>query len=135
MAWVFRVEDPKFRVHRALKMLKPQARGVRSSPFRSEAKLLARIDHPNLITIYDSARRAHPLSLLHDDVRGRLPLSESEPLAREVAVPIFLDVLSALERLHLQGIITATSSRENIRVMSDGRVLLGDSASRASKTR
>ena len=54
MAWVFKVEDPKFRVHRALKMLKPQAaQGDEFRRFESEAKLLARIDHPNLVTIFD----------------------------------------------------------------------------------
>ena len=61
MAWVFKVEDPKFHVHRALKMLKPQAaQGDEFRRFESEAKLLARIDHPNLVTIFDLIAAAQP---------------------------------------------------------------------------
>ena len=128
MAWVFKVEDPKFRVHRALKMLKPQAaQGEEFRRFESEAKLLARIDHPNLITIYDFGRDertdCHYYTMTFVDGS---PLSETEPLGHEAAIPIFLDVLSALERLHLQGIIHRDIKPGNILVMSDGRVLLGD---------
>ena len=128
MAWVFKVEDPKFRVHRALKMLKPQAaQGDEFRRFESEAKLLARISHPNLITIYDLGRDArtecHYYTMTFVD---GAPLSEREALPTDAAIPIFLDVLSALERLHLEGIIHRDIKPGNILVMSDGRVLLGD---------
>ena len=60
MAWVFEVTDPRFEgrdVVRALKMLKPAAAvGDEFQRFRSEAGLLAGIDHPNLITIFKSYR-------------------------------------------------------------------------------
>jgi hypothetical protein len=128
MAWVFKVEDPKFHVYRALKMLKPQAaQGDEFRRFESEAKLLARIDHPNLVTIFD---------LGQDDQTGCLyytmtfvdgaPLSDGDPLRPDAATSIFLDVLSALERLHLEGIVHRDVKPGNILVMSDGRVLLGD---------
>ena len=128
MAWVFKVEDPKFRVHRALKMLKPQAaQGDEFRRFESEAKLLARVEHPNLITIYDfghdPATDCYYYTMTFVD---GAPLSETEPIPPEAAVPIFLDVLSALERLHLQGIIHRDIKPGNILMMSDGRVLLGD---------
>ena len=128
MAWVFKVEDPKFHVHRALKMLKPQAaQGDEFRRFESEAKLLARIDHPNLVTIFDlgqdEATGCHYYTMTLVD---GAPLSESEPLRPEPAISIFLDVLSALERLHLEGIVHRDIKPGNILVMSDGRVLLGD---------
>jgi serine/threonine protein kinase len=57
MAWVFEVLDPRFEgrdVVRALKMLKPAAAvGDEFQRFTSEASLLAGIDHPNLVTIFD----------------------------------------------------------------------------------
>ena len=128
MAWVFKVEDPKFRVNRALKMLKPQAaQGEEFRRFESEAKLLARIDHPNLITIYDfgidDATECHYYTMTFVD---GAPLSETEPLSHDEATPIFLDVLSALERLHIQGIIHRDIKPGNILIMADGRVLLSD---------
>jgi hypothetical protein len=128
MAWVFEVEDPKFRVRRALKMLKPQAAvGDEFHRFESEAKLLARIQHPNLVTIYDFGRDdrtgCHFYTMTFVD---GAPLSETAALPADATVPIFLDVLSALERLHLEGIIHRDIKPGNILVMSDGRVLLGD---------
>jgi serine/threonine-protein kinase len=128
MAWVFKVEDPKFRVHRALKMLKPQAaQGDEFRRFESEAKLLARIDHPNLVTIFDLGQDeqtgCHYYTMTFVDGAR---LADSEPLRPEAAISIFLDVLSALERLHLEGIVHRDIKPGNILVMSDGRVLLGD---------
>jgi hypothetical protein len=128
MAWVFKVEDPKFHVPRALKMLKPQAaQGDEFRRFESEAKLLARIDHPNLVTIFDLGQDEHTGCHYYTMtfVDGA-PLSESEPLRPEATISIFLDVLSALERLHLEGIVHRDIKPGNILVMSDGRVLLGD---------
>ena len=109
-------------------MLKPQAaQGEEFRRFESEAKLLARIDHPNLITIYDfgidDATECHFYTMTYVD---GAPLSETDPLSHDEATPIFLDVLSALERLHLQGIIHRDIKPGNILIMADGRVLLSD---------
>ncbi len=55
MAWVFRVKDPDlFDAPRALKLLKPEAAtGDDYQRFLAEAQILATIQHPNLIHVYD----------------------------------------------------------------------------------
>ncbi len=58
MAWVFNVQDYRFQDRKlALKLLKPDAaQGEELRLFEREAELLAGIDHPNLITIFESGR-------------------------------------------------------------------------------
>lgn len=60
MAWVFRVTDPDlFNAPRALKLLKPQAaEGDDYQRFLAEAQILATIQHPNLIHVYDFGQDA-----------------------------------------------------------------------------
>lgn len=55
MAWVFRVKDPElFNAPRALKLLKPHAaQGDDYHRFFAEAQILAMIQHPNLMNVYD----------------------------------------------------------------------------------
>jgi serine/threonine protein kinase len=128
MAWVFKVMDTRFRVHRALKMLKPQAaQGDEFRRFESEAKLLASIEHPNLITIYDLGRDeatgCHYYTMTFVDGPS---LAAVEKLSVSEAAGILLEVLAALARLHEQGIIHRDIKPANILRTSDGRVLLGD---------
>jgi serine/threonine protein kinase len=128
MAWVFKVMDTRFRVHRALKMLKPQAaQGDEFRRFESEAKLLARIEHPNLITIYDlgkdEATGCHYYTMTFVDGPS---LAAAERFSVSEAVGILLEVLAALGKLHEAGIIHRDIKPANILRTSDGRILLSD---------
>ena len=60
MSWVFKVRDPQlYDQPRALKLLKPgAAEGDELKRFTGEAKLLARIQHPNLIFVYEVGKDA-----------------------------------------------------------------------------
>ncbi|MCG8588458.1 MAG: protein kinase [Proteobacteria bacterium] len=128
MAWVFEVIDPRLDVRRALKMLKPsQASEVEFTRFQAEAKLLARLDHPNLITPFeldqdpDTRCYYYTMTLAEGGSlyqRGRLPLDE--------AGPVFLNVLSALAAVHDAGIVHRDIKPSNIFRARDGRALLGD---------
>ena len=128
MAWVFKVMDTRFRVHRALKMLKPQAaQGEEFQRFESEAKLLASIEHPNLITIYDlgkdEATGCHYYTMTFVDGPS---MAAVEKLSVSEAIGVLLEVLAALARLHEQGIIHRDIKPANILRTSDGRILLSD---------
>jgi len=128
MAWVFEVVDPRFDAVRALKMLKPEAAaGGDVRRFEAEANLLAGIDHPNLVTIYDFGRDeatgCHYYTMTYVDgptlsQRGVLPPSEAGPL--------FLDVLAGLAMLHDRGIVHRDIKPANVLLTDDGRALLAD---------
>jgi hypothetical protein len=129
MAWVFEVEDPTFEGrHLALKMLKPEAAaGDQFRRFESEARLLAAINHPNLVTIFDMGTDEetgcyyYTMTLVDGP-----PLSERGVLPVEEATPIFLEVLAGLATLHDRGIVHRDIKPANILLHSDGRAVLAD---------
>jgi serine/threonine-protein kinase len=128
MAWVFEVVDPRFNARRALKMLKPSAAGGEEfRRFESEARLLAAIDHPNLVTIFDFGRDESTGCYYYtmQFIDGP-PLSQRGSLALSEAGPLFLDMLAGLAALHDAGIVHRDIKPANVLLTSDGRALLAD---------
>jgi len=128
MATIFEVVDPKFDAPRALKLLKPEFAGSESfRRFKDEARILAGLDHPNLLTIYDFGE---------DEATGRFyytmtlvdspPLSERTPLPLEQASPLLLGVLDGLAALHERGIVHRDIKPSNVLIDARGRPLLAD---------
>jgi serine/threonine-protein kinase len=129
MAWVFYVVDPAaLDAPRALKMLKPGvAAGDLFRRFQDEARILAHLDHPNLVSIYefgfDEASGCHFYTMTLVDTP---PLSQRGVLRIENAAPIFLDVIKGLAKLHENDIIHRDIKPQNILIHSDGRGMLAD---------
>jgi tetratricopeptide (TPR) repeat protein len=128
MSWVFEVEDTRFGARRALKLLKPEAAvGDEFQRFEQEARMLAQIDHPNLITIYDFGRdeetgcHYYTMNLIEGP-----PIAQLEAVSSEETCRYFLDALSALAQLHARGIVHRDIKPQNIFLSPDGRAILGD---------
>ncbi|HEX6864029.1 MAG TPA: serine/threonine-protein kinase, partial [Thermoanaerobaculia bacterium] len=71
--------------------------------FRSEAKLLARLSHPGIATIYSFFYENEELFLAMELVRGRSlskVLEAEGPLPWEWAVPLFRSALDGIEAAH-----------------------------------
>lgn len=138
MAWVFEVVDTsygdEFEVVRALKLLKPQyASGDDFERFRREAAAQARLDHPNLVTVYEADRvEIEGLTYFYYTMTYIDGPSLAQLLATQGALPppraieIICDVLSGLAVLHRNGIIHRDIKPGNIFTHADGRVRLGD---------
>ena len=144
MAWVFEVEDPGlFDARRALKLLKPgEADEETLRRFRREAELLSRIVHPNLVHIYEFGEDAgtgcqyytmdfvegRTLAQIHPEWLASRPEGGSPDDARSLdqICGYFLEVLSALARLHAQGIVHRDIKPQNMFVDAHGRAVLGD---------
>jgi serine/threonine protein kinase len=128
MAWVFEVVDPRFNARRALKMLKPSAAGGEEfRRFESEARLLAALDHPNLVTIFDFGKDESTGCYYYtmQFIDGP-PLSQRGPIPLPEAGPLFLDVLAGLAALHDAGVVHRDIKPANVLLTSDGRALLAD---------
>ena len=128
MAWVFEVIDPRFDAARALKMLKPEASsGDDFQRFEAEASLLAGIDHPNLITIYDFGQDEETGCFYYTMTYvDSPPLSQRGVLPTLEAGPLFLDVLAGLAVLHDRGVVHRDIKPANVLLTSDGRALVAD---------
>jgi len=144
MAWVFEVEDPGlFDARRALKLLKPgEADGETMRRFRREAELLSRLQHPNLVHIFEFGEDAgtgcqyytmdfiegRTLAQIHPDWLEATPDGGTPADARSLLeiCRYFREVLSALARLHEQGIVHRDIKPQNVFVDPHGRAVLGD---------
>ena len=144
MAWVFEVEDPGlFDARRALKLLKPGETDAETlRRFRREAELLSRLEHPNLVHIYEFGEdpgtgchyytmdfvEGRTLAQIHPDWLESTPDGGTPDDARSLdqICRYFLEVLSALARLHSQEIVHRDIKPQNVFVDAHGRAVLGD---------
>jgi tRNA A-37 threonylcarbamoyl transferase component Bud32 len=114
----------------ALKILPPE---VYSDPtfaerFEREARTLARLDHPNVVRVYDAGRSGGRYYLVMElvdgvDLRQMIRAGRVEP--RE-ALAIVGQVCDALQYAHDQGVVHRDVKPENILVDRQGRVKIAD---------
>ncbi|HVQ41493.1 MAG TPA: serine/threonine-protein kinase, partial [Vicinamibacterales bacterium] len=132
MGEVYRALDTTLGRHVALKLLPPDlARDpVRIDRFRREARTVATLNHPHIVTIYsveqDAAAGAHFLTM---------ELVEGEPLDRQLpadglSVSKLLDLSAtladALAAAHDKGIVHRDLKPGNVMLTADGRVKVLD---------
>ncbi|MFO0692882.1 MAG: protein kinase [Polyangiales bacterium] len=118
IGWVFRAEHRKLRHHVALKMLQARfvANDVLRARFEREAKALAALSHPHIVTLTDySIVDGHPylvMELLEGRTLGEL-LAEG-PLPEARARRIARQVLEALAYAHQRGFVHRDLKPDNI---------------------
>jgi serine/threonine-protein kinase len=108
--------------------------------FRREAELLSKLDHPHLVHIYEFGEdpgtgcqyytmdfiAGRNLAQIHPEWLETMPEGSSSADARSLQeiVRYFLEVLSALARLHARGIVHRDIKPQNVFVDSHGRAVL-----------
>jgi serine/threonine-protein kinase len=93
-----------------------------------EAKLGASLNHPNLVSVYDTAVEDEGLLIVMEYVAGEslAQMLQRGPLGpRRVAV-IAADVGSALDHVHAQGVVHRDVKPANVLLRNDGAVKLVD---------
>ena len=136
MGRVYKVRQPNLDRIVALKLLPP---AYAADPewverFTREARALARLNHPNIVQVYDFGETApdakgerFPFLLMEyvDGVNLRQALRTSALTARE-ALTIVPSVCSALQYAHDQGVLHRDIKPENILLDTQGRVKIAD---------
>jgi|GEM_PF-1872045 len=128
MAAVFLVYDNTFEVDRAIKVLNPSwvVRPTSQQRFRTEAQAMARLNHPNIVRVYDHGMEGMTSYIVMDYLpHGSLQtyLDAHGPLDRERALCMTLDLADALAHAHEAGVIHRDIKPDNALLSSRGGLL------------
>jgi serine/threonine-protein kinase len=128
---VYRVRDLHLEREVALKVLHPQltADPAVVERFRREAQLAARLNHPNIVNIYDIGGRSGLLWYTMELVNGPnvAQLVEREgPLPLDQVVRLLKEALSALAHAHASGLVHRDLKPENLLLETDGSLRITD---------
>ena len=129
MATVFLARDLKHDREVAIKVLHPElSASIGADRFEREIKLAAKLQHPNILGLYDSGVADGLLYYVMPFVKGealRDRLDREGMLPIEDAVSIALQVASALGHAHEHGIVHRDIKPENILLAGD-HILVAD---------
>lgn len=127
---VYRAFDPKLQQECAIKLLQrngdaPAAR----SRVLAEARMLARVRHPNVVAIRGVDETADPPGLWMELVSGRTLddlVRAHGPFSAREAASIGLDVCQALSAVHNAGLLHGDVKAHNLMREAGGRIVLMD---------
>ena len=97
--------------------------------FIREAKTAARLNHPNLVNVFDQGQDGELTFLVMEYVPGmtlRDALKKFGKLTPERAIELFEPILQGLAAAHRGGILHRDLKPENVFLGDDGRIKLGD---------
>ncbi|WHI51879.1 protein kinase [Microbulbifer sp. MLAF003] len=129
MGVVYLAEDIKLGRKVAIKQLRSDMTGNSAEArFRSEAQLLAKLNHPNIVRLYDVIEEEHKIALVMELVEGvtlKEWMREHTPTLAE-KLELLMQVSLGLDRAHSLGIIHRDLKPENILVTIDGVAKITD---------
>ena len=96
--------------------------------FQREARALAKLNHPNIITVYDFGRRDELYYFLMEYVDGTnlRHLEREGDLTSQEALAIVPQICSALQYAHDNGVVHRDIKPENILITREGDVRIAD---------
>ena len=134
MGIVYLAHDPQIGRPVAIKTVRPESVGGESAQelearFVKEARLAGRLQHANIVTVYDVGREGDICFIAMEYVDGKpltryLGAANTLPLA--VKVGMIRQVAEALGHAHERGVLHRDVKPGNILVGSDGRVKVTD---------
>jgi len=130
MGAVYKARQPRLDRFVALKILAPERQNDAqfAERFEREARALARLNHPNIVIVYDFGEVQGRFYLIMEYVDGLTlrQVLQAGKLAPAEALKIVPKICEALQYAHEQGIVHRDIKPENILVDRQGRVKIAD---------
>jgi beta-lactam-binding protein with PASTA domain/predicted Ser/Thr protein kinase len=131
MAKVFRATDTVLNRQVAVKVLSPQFASDEAFVvrFRREAQSAAGLNHPNIVSVFDTGSQGDVHFIVMEYVEGRTlrdVIRQEGPLLPERAVEIGAAVAQALDAAHEAGLVHRDVKPGNIMLTRDGEVKVMD---------
>ena len=128
MASVLLCEDERLGRQVAVKRLHADSPVDVEQRFNREAKLGASLNHPNLVSVFDTATDDEGVLIVMEYVDGE-PLSRTlrrGPLRPDEVSKMVVDVGAALDHAHAQGVVHRDVKPGNVLIREDGVTKLAD---------
>ncbi len=129
MATVYLATDARHDRQVAIKVLRPElAASLGSDRFLREIKVAARLQHPNILPLYDSGEAAGFLYYVMPFVQGeslRARMDREEQLPLPDAIQLTCEIADALQCAHTNHIIHRDIKPENV-LIQEGHALVAD---------
>lgn len=134
MGLVYEGRDPNLDRRVAIKTIQVENLSVQAAieyehRFRTEARSAARLQHPNIVSVYDAGRDGNIAFLVMEFIQGedlKHHLNQGELYTLGQTVGILGDLLSALDYAHQQNIVHRDIKPANLLIEACGRVKLTD---------
>ena len=134
MGLVYEGRDPNLDRRVAIKTIRvenlsEEAAAEYEVRFRTEAHSAARLQHPNIVSVYDSDRDGDIAFMVMEFIEGndlKHHLDQGTLYTLEQTIGIMHDLLSALEYAHGQGIVHRDIKPANLLIEKSGRAKLTD---------
>lgn len=131
MGAVFKGIDTMLEREVAIKMLRPE---LASQPdiverFRSEAVTLAKLNHPNIATLYSFLRQGEDFFMVMEFVRGQTlddVIRKFGAIDCNRAIALFCQALEGIEHAHRMGIVHRDIKPANIMLTDSGSIKVMD---------
>ncbi|MBD3242139.1 MAG: protein kinase [Chitinivibrionales bacterium] len=131
MSTVYEAIDSKLKRSVAIKVLHAHLYGdpTATERFKREALAAARMDHPNIVRIYDYLYANNTHCIIMEYVHGpdlESVIRDKDPLPFDDARFVMTEVAKALKEAHGQGVLHRDVKPSNVMIQRGNRVMLSD---------